>query len=95
MLSQAARNLLGELRPDAVALVDALKFDDLELNQSAIGAYDGRVYERLWEWTEKDPINNYPDNVIPAVHENYLPILKGQIGDPENMKVVHPGGSKL
>lgn len=72
-----------------------LKFDDLELYQSAIGAYDGRVYERLWEWTEKDPINNYPDNVVPAVRENYLPILKGQIGDPENLKVKHPGTSKL
>lgn len=49
---------MDELRPNALALVDAFDFDDvLELYQTAIGRYDGRYPARLWEWSEKDPAN--------------------------------------
>ena len=43
-------------RPDAVSLVDAFDFHDLSLN-SALGCYDGHVYERLFKCTEIDPMN--------------------------------------
>lgn len=78
------RKLLGELRPDAVAMVDAFNHrfaqgvvifflkllmlttttlhcspSDKFLN-SAIGCEDGRVYERLYEWAQEEPLNKMP-----------------------------------
>ena len=43
--------LLHEVRPDAVALVDAFGLDDYYVN-SALGAYDGDVYTRLYNWVQ-------------------------------------------
>ena len=48
--------MLAVLRPNAVALVDAFDFHDMVLN-SALGCYDGNVYERLYEWAQKTPMN--------------------------------------
>jgi len=45
-------------RPDAVALVDAFDFPDLQL-ASALGSYDGNVYERLFEAAKKSKVNQY------------------------------------
>lgn len=57
-LEDAIADSVDALRPDALALVDAFDFDDvLELYQTAIGRYDGCYPERLWEWSEKDPVN--------------------------------------
>lgn len=44
------------LRKDAVPLVDAFDFTDKNLN-SALGSYDGQVYQRLYEWARKAPTN--------------------------------------
>lgn len=44
------------LRKDAVPLVDAFDFTDKSLN-SALGNYDGQVYQRLYEWARKAPTN--------------------------------------
>lgn len=44
------------LRKDAVPLVDAFDFTDKSLN-SALGSYDGQVYQRLYEWARKSPTN--------------------------------------
>jgi len=43
-------------RPDAVPLVDAFDFTDKNLN-SALGSYDGQIYQRLYEWAQKSPTN--------------------------------------
>lgn len=43
-------------RKDAVPLVDAFDFTDKTLN-SALGSYDGQVYQRLYEWAQKSPTN--------------------------------------
>lgn len=43
-------------RKDAVPLVDAFDFTDKSLN-SALGSYDGNVYQRLYEWAQKSPTN--------------------------------------
>jgi acyl-CoA oxidase len=48
--------LLSEIRPDAAALVDALALDDYFLN-SALGAWDGDVYRRLFEEVQEAPFN--------------------------------------
>jgi acyl-CoA oxidase len=48
--------LLRELRPHAVALVDGFNFSDRTLN-SALGRYDGEVYEALYETTKLDRLN--------------------------------------
>eukprot|EP01012_Entosiphon_sulcatum_P013152 TRINITY_DN1841_c0_g1_i1.p1 TRINITY_DN1841_c0_g1~~TRINITY_DN1841_c0_g1_i1.p1 ORF type:complete len:698 (+),score=140.75 TRINITY_DN1841_c0_g1_i1:24-2096(+) len=48
--------LLKEIRPDAVALVDAFGFSDQQLG-SCIGRADGKVYEALVDWAGKSPLN--------------------------------------
>ena len=49
-------SLLGELRPNAVALVDAFDFSDQMLG-SILGRYDGNVYENMFEWAKSSPLN--------------------------------------
>jgi len=49
--------LLKELRPNAVALSDAWAFPDYLLN-SALGNFDGHVYETLFDSILKDPLND-------------------------------------
>ena len=48
--------IVSHCRPDAVALVDAFDYHDDALN-SALGAYDGNVYERLYEHARQSPMN--------------------------------------
>ncbi|XP_069100899.1 peroxisomal acyl-coenzyme A oxidase 1-like [Argopecten irradians] len=60
--------LLSEIRPEAVTLVDAFDFHDETLS-SAIGCYDGRAYERLYEAALKEPMNQ--TEVDPA-YDKYL-----------------------
>jgi acyl-CoA oxidase len=53
------RALLTELRPDAVALVDAFNFSDVDLG-SAIGSTDGYAYRKLYEAAQREPLNQTP-----------------------------------
>lgn len=48
--------LLKEVRKEAVPLVDAFEFPDVVLN-SALGRYDGDVYNHLYQWALKAPRN--------------------------------------
>ncbi|XP_051036861.1 peroxisomal acyl-coenzyme A oxidase 1 isoform X3 [Phodopus roborovskii] len=61
--------LLTLIRPNAVALVDAFDFKDMTLG-SILGRYDGNVYENLFEWAKKSPLNKT------EVHESYYKHLK-------------------
>lgn len=61
--------LLAVMRPNAVALVDAFDFKDVTLG-SVLGRYDGNVYENLFEWAKKSPLNKT------EVHESYYKHLK-------------------
>ncbi|NWW88580.1 ACOX2 oxidase, partial [Rhynochetos jubatus] len=71
MVSASYLDLLAVVRKDAVPLVDAFDFTDKSLN-SALGSYDGQVYQRLYEWAQKSPTNK---QVSPA-YERYLkPLL--------------------
>jgi len=57
-------SLLGELRPDAVTLVDAFDFPDRLLG-SAIGSYNGNAYENIIKFAKESPLNK--NEVHPAV----------------------------
>ena len=51
--------LLGVVRKECVALVDAFDIPDGILN-SVLGRYDGDVYTHLYEWALKAPRNKKP-----------------------------------
>ena len=48
--------MLDKIRPNAVALADANDFSDFRL-KSALGRFDGNVYEAILEASKKDPLN--------------------------------------
>ncbi|XP_061708448.1 probable peroxisomal acyl-coenzyme A oxidase 1 [Cydia pomonella] len=75
-LQQRYETLLGKIRPNAVGLVDAFDFRDEVLN-SALGAYDGRVYERLMEEALKSPLNAKPVN--DSFHKYLKPLMQGKL----------------
>jgi acyl-CoA oxidase len=62
LVKQEVMTLLAEIRPNAVALVDAFKFPDYLLN-SSLGRYDGKVYEDMTERASREPINGLTMNV--------------------------------
>ncbi|XP_062304342.1 peroxisomal acyl-coenzyme A oxidase 1 isoform X2 [Osmerus eperlanus] len=67
--NQRVKELLAQLRPNAVALVDAYDYRDQMLN-SVLGRYDGQVYENMFEWARRSPLNRT------EVHDSYHKYLK-------------------
>ncbi|KAI7883592.1 acyl-CoA oxidase [Lichtheimia hyalospora FSU 10163] len=65
--------VLKDIRPEVVSLVDAFDFPDFLL-QSALGAKDGRAYERMTQMAELEPLNQtpvadgYDDYIRPLIH---------------------------
>ncbi|THH05030.1 hypothetical protein EW146_g10011 [Bondarzewia mesenterica] len=55
-LRAAIAEMCSQLLPEAVALSDAFGYTDWELD-SALGVYDGRVYQTLWERIQSEPLN--------------------------------------
>lgn len=55
--------LLEQVRPEAVPLVDAFDFTDNILN-SALGRYDGDVYNHLYQWAQRAPRNKKKVGVV-------------------------------
>ncbi|KAM3623510.1 uncharacterized protein V6R79_012045 [Siganus canaliculatus] len=68
-VSLRIKELLSVLRPNVVALVDAFDYDDRKL-QSILGRYDGNVYENMYEWARRSPLN------ATEVHESFHKYLK-------------------
>jgi len=68
---------MNDIRPNAVALVDAFDFPDNYLN-SSIGGYDGNIYERLLEEARKNPLNlvepfdGYEEGLKPHLNKEFL-----------------------
>ncbi|XP_045124550.1 peroxisomal acyl-coenzyme A oxidase 1-like [Portunus trituberculatus] len=75
-LEEEMCELLTRLRPQAVPLVDAFDFRD-ELLGSTLGAWDGRVYERLYEEAQKSPLNK--TDVSKAYHKYLRPLMKSNL----------------
>lgn len=75
MLKEQVIKLLEEVRPQAVGLVDAFALPDYYLH-SALGRYDGRVYESMTKMAEAEPLNHtivvegYEEYIKPFVHQN-------------------------
>nr|KAF6473068.1 acyl-CoA oxidase 2 [Rousettus aegyptiacus] len=65
-------DLLPLIRKDAISLTDAFDFTDQCLN-SALGCYDGNVYERLFHWVQKSPTNAQGN---PAYEKYIRPLLQ-------------------
>lgn len=68
--------LLALIRPNAVGLVDSFDIRD-EILSSALGAYDGNVYERLFAEAQKSPLNAEPVNK--SFHSHLKPLLKSNL----------------
>jgi acyl-CoA oxidase len=51
LMKSKKEELLRELRKDVIGLVDAFNYPDNTL-KSALGGYDGNVYETLWDWVK-------------------------------------------
>lgn len=76
VLQSWLEELLAAIRPNAVGIVDGFDISD-EILSSALGAYDGNVYERLFEEASKSPLNAEPVN---SSFQNYLkPFLKSNL----------------
>lgn len=75
-LQRKQAKLLSDIRPNAVGLVDGFDIHD-EILGSALGAYDGRVYERLFTEANKSPLNNEPVNE--SFHKYLKPFLKANV----------------
>ncbi|CAN6460260.1 unnamed protein product [Victoria cruziana] len=75
LANEQLRSLYSQVRPNAVALVDAFNYTDHFLG-STLGRYDGNVYPSLYQEAWKEPLN---DSVVPdGYHEYVRPILKQQ-----------------
>jgi acyl-CoA oxidase len=71
-----ADSFLGIVRRGAVGLVDAWAFSDMNLN-SALGRYDGRVYEALYSMAQREPLNA---KAVPDGYEQLLqPLIKSNL----------------
>jgi len=85
MMKLRKEEILEELRPDAVGLVDAFQYPDNSL-KSAIGGYDGNPYETMWDWVKNKNVFNKSE-VMDGVKEYLLtmkyikrpPILKPKL----------------
>ncbi|KAI8609386.1 hypothetical protein BC830DRAFT_1070995 [Chytriomyces sp. MP71] len=72
------KNSLREVRPNAVALVDSWGIPDYVLN-SALGRYDGKVYESMFEMALKEPLNvnaRAHGDVVEGYEEYLKPLIQ-------------------
>eukprot|EP00070_Physeter_catodon_P042371 XP_028349265.1 peroxisomal acyl-coenzyme A oxidase 1-like [Physeter catodon] len=72
LMMTAFKKVLKRIRPNAVAIADAFWIPDQLLN-SALGRYDGRVYEALMESTKLEALNRV--DVAPGYYEHLQYIL--------------------
>lgn len=72
ILQKKLMQLLAEIRPNAVAFVDAFDYPD-EVLQSCLGRYDGQVYQALYDYAKSSPMNEKEVYDIPVheVHHNW------------------------
>ncbi|KAJ3347152.1 hypothetical protein HDU83_002358 [Entophlyctis luteolus] len=74
---------LALVRPDIVALVDAWAIPDYVLH-SALGRYDGKVYESMFEMALKEPLNvkaRTRGDVVEGYEEYLRPLIRRGLSD--------------
>lgn len=76
MIRGLVNELLEKLVPEAVAFTDAWDFTDASLC-SALGMWDGNVYENIMRWVEQIPINQR--QVHPGWRKWVAPMLKAKL----------------
>ncbi|XP_033727732.1 peroxisomal acyl-coenzyme A oxidase 1-like [Pecten maximus] len=70
-LTSTMMTLLSKIRPNAVAMVDAFDFPDLQLG-SCLGRYDGNVYQALYDYAKASPFNK--KDVLDSYHKYLKPM---------------------
>ncbi|XP_064097588.1 peroxisomal acyl-coenzyme A oxidase 1-like [Macrobrachium nipponense] len=75
-LEEEMCSLLASLRPQAVSIVDSFDFDDDQL-KSTLGAWDGNVYQRIYDEAMKSPLNK--KDVPDAFHKYLRPLMKSTL----------------
>jgi len=84
LVREAINDLLEQVRPNAVALVDAFDIPDRVLN-STLGRHDGNVYEALYESAKRselnlrDPFDGYYEHLRPQLDLEFLQLRNGKI----------------
>eukprot|EP00042_Codosiga_hollandica_P056287 m.808638 g.808638 ORF g.808638 m.808638 type:complete len:190 (+) comp59314_c0_seq2:1488-2057(+) len=73
LIRAKVQQLLASIRPHAVLLVDAFHLSDNQLN-SSLGRYDGNVYEHMYAWAQREPLNK--DQVPQAVKDYLQPLMR-------------------
>ncbi|XP_068216003.1 peroxisomal acyl-coenzyme A oxidase 1-like [Palaemon carinicauda] len=76
VLEEEMTELLGRLRHQAVNIVDSFDIDD-KLLHSTIGAWDGNVYQRLYDEAMKSPLNK--TDVPKAYHKYLKPLINAKL----------------
>lgn len=72
-IRQQVYALMEQLRPEAVALVDAFDHSDYLLN-SPLGRFDGKVYEDLFRWAQRSELND--QEVQPGYYKYLRPLMR-------------------
>ncbi|GJQ68204.1 hypothetical protein Trydic_g10752 [Trypoxylus dichotomus] len=75
-LQRWLEDVLAAIRPNAIGIVDGFDINDAIL-ASPLGAYDGNVYERLFEEAARSPLNAEPVNQ--SFHKYLKPLLKSKM----------------
>ncbi|KAH8822666.1 peroxisomal oxidase [Flagelloscypha sp. PMI_526] len=73
-LRMAIKDLCLQLLPESIGLSDAFALTDWELD-SALGVYNGKAYEALWEKVKGEPMNNEAE-ITPAYAKSLKPMLE-------------------
>lgn len=76
LLQSRLEELLSLIRPNAVGIVDGFDIRD-EILGSVLGAYDGNVYQRLFDEAMKSPLNQ--ETVNKSFHLYLKPFLKSNL----------------
>ncbi|KAK3885691.1 hypothetical protein Pcinc_010112 [Petrolisthes cinctipes] len=69
-------HLLATLRIQAVSIVDAIDIKDVFL-KSTLGAWDGNVYQRIYEEAQKSPLNK--SDVTQGYYQYLRPLMKANL----------------
>ncbi|OXU23026.1 hypothetical protein TSAR_016605 [Trichomalopsis sarcophagae] len=75
-LQKRLEEMLAAIRPNAVGIVDGFDIRD-EILGSALGVYDGNVYQRLYDEAMKSPLNQ--ESVNQSYHKYLKPFMKSNL----------------